>query len=45
VQKALREEHFAIAGVYLQQVSDHLLVDRAARDVVERVAAQKAGLN
>lgn len=39
VQKALREEHFAVAGVYLREGSDQLLFDRAAHRLVERVAA------
>ncbi len=43
VQKALREEHFAVAGVYMREASDQLLFDRAARNVVERVAT-KAGI-
>lgn len=38
VQKSLREEHFAVAAVYLRDASDQLLIDRPAREVVERVA-------
>lgn len=39
VKKSLREEHFAVAAVYLREAAEKLLVDRAAREVVERVAA------
>ena len=38
VKKSLREEHFAVAAVYLREAADKLLLDRAAREVVERVA-------
>jgi hypothetical protein len=38
VQMAIRDEHFAIAGVYLRETADWLLVDQAAQQAVERVA-------